>query len=156
MSRIEAEYRGTATVERDKRTAWEVISDVPRHGEFMPDVASFEETDEGWRWVFEPTRRLGFRFQPKFTVSYEEQPPDRLDFRKVQGGGDDAEAGGSVKLEESDDGTRISVALDMALDLPVPSMLRGRARSMLDDELDRLGSGFLENLRSAVEDAPAD
>jgi carbon monoxide dehydrogenase subunit G len=156
VSRIEAEYQGSTTVGRQQETVWEVVSDIERHGEYMPDVKKFERTEDGWRWVFEPTRRLGFRFQPKFTVAYEEEPPDRLEFRKVPRDGDSADADGRIELEEVDDGTRIEVRLDLSLDLPVPSMLRGRARSMLDDELDRLGSGLLQNLASAAEDASAD
>lgn len=134
----------------DPPTLWEVVADLPRHGDLMPRVESFEEVEDGWRWVMEEEHHFGQPLQPRFTVRYELDRPDAVRFTKVARPGDSADASGEILLSPDGAGTEVSFRISIGVDVAIPSLLRGPANSMLRREVEGLVTGFLDNLEDAV------
>lgn len=118
----------------------------------MPDVASYVPVENGWHWELERRKVMGYLIQPRFTVAYRADPPERLRFVHVEGDPHDtADSHGAFELRAVDgDRTEVSVQLAVRLDVNVPSFLRGAVRELLREEMGELAEGFLDNLRAAV------
>lgn len=152
MTRVSASVERSAAVDAPPAEVWAVVADVGRLGELMPDVERYERVDGGWRWVMVEQRRLGQRFQPRFTVRYELDDPERVRFERVTGADDSADAGGEITVRAADGAaTRLAFRLELTVDVPVPGLLAGAVRAMLTDEIRRLADGFLANVRAAAE-----
>lgn len=152
MTRVSASVERSVGVDAAPRQVWAVVADVRQLGDLMPDVERYERVDGGWRWVMVEQRRLGQRFQPRFTVRYELDEPERVRFERVSGAGDSADAGGEITVRGGRAAaTDLTFRLDLTVDVPVPSLLTGTVRAMLTDEIRRLADGFLANVRAAAE-----
>lgn len=152
MTLIEANVERSLVVAAPPQRVWETVSDVSRLGELMPEVERYEPVDDGWRWVLVEQQRLGRTFQPRFTVRYELEEPERVRFERVAAPGDSAQAGGLIAVGRSDgERTEASFRLELTVDLPVPGLLRGSVATMLSDEIRRLADGFLTNVRATAE-----
>ncbi len=152
MTRVSASVERSVAVDATAAEIWSVVGDVERLGELMPEVERYEEVDGDWRWVMAEQRRFGQRFQPRFTVRYTLDEPERVTFEHVTGSGDSADAGGEIRLgADGGGGTRVSFRLDLTVDVGVPRLLAGTVRAMLADEIRRLADGFLANVRAAAE-----
>ena len=152
MTAIAAQIRRSATVPAGQERVWEELEDVSALDRLMPDVAHYQPVEHGWHWELKGRRVMGFHVQPRFTVAYEPQPPERLRFVHVEGGPDDtADSHGVFELRPVDsERTEVTVELAVVLDLNVPSILSGAVRELLRDEVGDLAEGFLDNLRAAV------
>ncbi len=151
MTAIEAEITRSSTIPAPRGRVWEELADVSRLDRLMPDVASYREVEHGWRWELEGRRVMGYRIQPRFTVTYDLAPPERLGFEHVSGErGDTADSHGAFTLQDGGGGTRATVELAVRLDIDVPSLFRGAVREILRDEVRGMADGFLDNLRTAV------
>ncbi|MBW3562031.1 MAG: SRPBCC family protein [Actinobacteria bacterium] len=152
MTRIAAQIRRSATVPAGRDRVWEELEDVSVLHRLMPDVADYRPVDHGWHWELQGRRVMGYHLQPRFTVAYEPEPPERLRFVHVEGGPDDtADSHGAFELRPVDsEHTEVTVELAVVLDLNVPSLLHGVVREILRDEVGNLAEGFLDNLRAAV------
>lgn len=151
MTAVEAQVRRSATLPVARDRVWNELADVARLDRLMPDVESYQEVDHGWRWELEPRRVMGYRIHPRFTVTYDLAPPERLAFEHVSGErGDTADSHGAFTLGDDAGETRVTVELAVRLDVDVPSLLRAAVREILRDELREMADGFLDNLRAAV------
>lgn len=151
MMAVDAEVHRSATLPAERGRVWEELADVSQLDRLMPDVETYEEVDHGWRWELEPRRVMGYRIQPRFTVTYQVSPTDRLGFEHVSGErGDTADSHGSFSLRDVADGTEVTVELAVRLDVEVPSVFRAAVREILREEIREMADGFLDNLRAAV------
>lgn len=150
MTTLDASMQRSATIDAPIDEVWAVLADVERLGDLMPDVRDYEQVDEGWRWVLEGRQVLGHHIRPAFTVRYQPDPPTELAFETVQPSSDHGDADGAFRLVDREGATEVTMRLDLRLDVRLPGFLAGTARSTLRDELDRLGAGFLDNLRETV------
>lgn len=152
MTGVEAQIRRTAVLDAERPRVWERLSDVSRLDRLMPDVDAYDEVEHGWRWQLEARRVIGYRIQPRFTVTYDLSPPERLAFAHVSGErGDTAGSDGAFTLRPVGDGTEVAFELSVRIDVDVPSFLRGPVRQILRDEVREMVDGFLANLRAAVD-----
>lgn len=152
MTAVEAEIRRSTTLRADRERVWEELADVSRLDRLMPDVDAYDQVERGWRWQLGARRAMGYRIQPRFTVTYDLTPPERLAFEHVPGErGDSADSHGAFTLRPADDGsTEVEFVLAVRVDVDVPSLFRGMVHELLRDEVRELVDGFLANLRSAV------
>lgn len=151
MSAIDAEIRRSATFQVDRQRIWEELCDVSQLDRLIPDVDGYEQVEHGWLWQLEARRIMGYRIQPRFTVTYVLSPPNELRFEHVSGErGDTADSHGAFRLREVDGGTEVTVELAVRLDVVLPSLFQGGVRELLREEVREMADGFLANLRSAV------
>lgn len=151
MARLEASVERETTIGATRADVWDVVSDVSRLDELMPDVEDYRRTDEGWRWRLEGRRVVGMEVRPAFTVTYELNEPESLVFAHADTSNDGTDADGRLDLREEGSATRATLRFSLALDTPIPSLLQGRARAILVSEIQRLADGFLANLKGRAE-----
>jgi carbon monoxide dehydrogenase subunit G len=150
VTQIATSIERSRHIQAEQHDVWEVISDPEQFGRLVPDVETHEPVDDGWRWVLEPTRRMGVTIQPHFTVRYELDPPTLLTFERVRREGETTGAGGACELYDDGASTQVTFRLDIEIQVGVPSLLSGTVRAILDEEISRLADGFLKNLDNAV------
>lgn len=152
MARLEASVERESTIDAQRADVWDVVSDVSRLDELMPDVEDYQHTDGGWRWRLKGRRVVGMEVRPAFTVTYELSEPETLVFAHADTSSNGTDADGRLVLrEEGGSATHATLRFSLALDTPIPSLLQGRARAILVSEIQRLADGFLANLKARVE-----
>lgn len=151
MTAVEAEIRRSTTLAADRQRIWEELADVSQLDRLMPDVEAYEQVEHGWCWHLEARRVMGYRIQPRFTVTYDLSPPERLTFEHVSGErGDTADSHGAFDLRQVDGGTEVSIELAVRLEIDLPSFFHAGVREILREEIREMADGFLYNLRAAV------
>lgn len=150
MTQVATSIERTRVIQAERQVVWDVISDPEQFGRLVPDVKTHEPVDDGWRWVLEPTRKMGVTIQPHFTVRYEMDPPALLTFERVRKDTETTGAGGACELHDDGSSTHVTFRLDIEIQVSVPSLLSGTVRAILDEEITRLADGFLRNLDTAV------
>lgn len=152
MTVVEVDFARGGRVDAPAERLWDVLLRPVDVARLVPGVRRIDEQGDRWDWTLEPVSALGFEFVPSFQVSLSRDRPRRIEFvpagETAQSG---VEARGAFDLRPIDDGaTRLSVVLNLAIDLGIPRMLRRPARRMLGSELAETAEGFIANLRREV------
>ncbi len=151
MTIVHAEAVRSGRLPASQQEVWDVLSDVSRFGNLMPNVVRYEQVEDGWYWEMEGSSPLGHRLRPSFTLRYRFHEPHRLSFDSKERHQDDIPAArGEVALSQVDGGTEATMQLEVHVSAPVPSLLVGPAQRFFQAELVRLADGFIDNLRGAV------
>ncbi len=141
-SGVEKERR----IHADVATVWEHVSDIATLGELIPGVDAIEPDGDHWRWRIAEQQALGYSFSPKFSTDFDaDEDTHVVHFRQLNGSG-----GGAIRLTGDGDGTNVHVGLSLSMELGIPKLLRGAARSLLHDRLSDMVGGFLEALDERV------
>lgn len=153
MAWVEAHVERDRHLDAPREHVHEVVRDIPTVARLIPRVDHAEELDGGaWRWVVEEHHALGYTVQPAFTVRIEADPPRTVRF--VHEPDHDAPAGrtgGGITLDASGPARTVAtVEIRVDLDLPIPRLLRGPARSLIELEVRRSVDRFLANLADEV------
>lgn len=71
----------------------------------------------------------------RYTVRYDGNGRDRISFQSLNASGDHTDVTGSIRLEEtSPDSTRIVLRQSVAPETPIPSLMQGMIRSVVERE----------------------
>lgn len=143
-----------AGVERSRRLAASldrvhaVVSDTATVAALMPRIDHAEPLAEGrWRWIVEEHHALGYSVRPAFTVAISTSPRAVRFDQVPDPDAPDGRAGGGITLAPAGPGaTEARVDLRVELDLPIPRLLRGPARAIIELEVRRAIDRFLEAL----------
>jgi len=148
MSRFSADTRAEAVVAAPRTEIWSALTDPALVARLTPFVRRITPDGEHWRWELSGLSVLGVGVSPAFTerMSYDE--PHRIDFRHdpPDGATERSAVEGWYQLEEVDAGTRLTTALEITLDLPLPRASGPAVRRAMSTVIDQMGDRFSRNL----------
>lgn len=151
MTRFSAEMRAADVVHAPQERIWEILTDPDQLAPLVPRIESIEAVGDRWCWRLVGYHVLGVSFQPSFTERIETEPKRRITFTHDPGSRrENAGAEGEYELEAVEEGTHLSIRIEVTVNLPLPRFLRGAVERIMLREMGRTGDEFAANLRREV------
>lgn len=153
MAWVEVEVRRSREIAAERERVHQTVADTPTVAELIPRVQTATPLGpDTWRWTLEEHHALGHTVQPAFTVRIEDHAPSGVRFvHQPDPGAPDGRAGGGITLvAASSEATTATVDVEVSLDLPIPRLIRGAARALIELEVRRSVDRFLAALDERV------
>jgi hypothetical protein len=133
----------------------ELVSNVPRSVSHWPDVQNLVHVDgTDYRWEMVPVSYAGMTMQPVYVLRYGwDREALRVWWDPVPQEGHFVQATGYWQLAAGGAGTAARFELDMRFELPVPTMLAGMARQLLEAEVGKQVDTYLAAITRTLESA---
>jgi carbon monoxide dehydrogenase subunit G len=147
VARFTARDRSTEVVRADQLDLWAALTDPDLLPVLTPYLHSIDVEGDRWRWNMARIPVLGISVAPSFTERMTFDEPRLIEFTHApQSGPEKAGVEGSYLLEEVDDGTRLSIDIDICVDLPLPALSRGAVERAMRGVIGLMGRRFAANL----------
>lgn len=148
MTRFSAATRAEAVVAAPRSEIWAVLTDPGLVAEMTPFVRRITADGEHWRWEMSGLTVLGVGVSPAFTERMTYDEPRRIEFHHdpPPGATERSAVEGWYELEEVEEGTRLTTALEITLDLPLPKMSGRAVTAAMNAVIDQMGERFSRNL----------
>jgi carbon monoxide dehydrogenase subunit G len=147
VARFSARDRSTEVVRADQKDLWAALTDPDLLPVLTPYLHSIDVDGDRWRWNMARIPVLGLSVAPSFTERMTFDEPRRIEFTHApQSGPEKAGVEGSYLLEKVDDGTRLSIDIDICVDLPLPALSRGAVERAMRGVIGLMGRRFAANL----------
>jgi carbon monoxide dehydrogenase subunit G len=132
---------------------WKALTDPDLLPRLTPYLHSIDAEGDLWRWNMARIPVLGVSVAPSFTERMTFDEPRRIDFtHDPESGQEKAGVEGTYELEEVEDGTRLSIDLDICVDLPLPGIARGAVERAMRGVIAAMGRRFAANLLRHLSD----
>ncbi len=147
MARFTARNSSTEVVRADQKAVWAALTDPDLLPALTPYLHSIEVDGDRWRWNMVRIPVLGVGVAPSFTEQMTFEEPRRIGFTHDPDS-DQEKAGveGTYLLEEVDGGTRLSIDIDICVDLPLPAVSRVAVERAMRGVIAVMGRRFAANL----------
>jgi carbon monoxide dehydrogenase subunit G len=153
VARFTARDRSTEVVQADRKALWAALTDPELLPVLTPYLHSIDVDGDLWRWNMARIPVLGVSVAPSFTERMTFDEPRRIGFtHDPQSGPEKAGVEGTYLLEEVDGGTRLSIDLEICVDLPLPGMARGAVERAMGGVIGVMGRRFAANLLRHLSD----
>ena len=148
MPRFSAETRAEAVVGATRADIWAALTDPALVAELTPFVRRITEDGDHWYWEMTGLKVLGAGIAPAFTERMTYDEPSRIEFRHdpPSGANERSAVEGWYSLEEVASGTRLTTALSITLDLPLPRASGRAVRAAMSKVIDQMGDRFSKGL----------
>jgi carbon monoxide dehydrogenase subunit G len=132
---------------------WKALTDPDLLPRLTPYLHSIDAEGDLWRWNMARIPVLGVSVAPSFTERMTFDEPRRIDFtHDPESGQEKAGVEGTYELEEVEGGTRLSIDLDICVDLPLPGIARGAVERAMRGVIAAMGRRFAANLLRHLSD----
>lgn len=150
--RLQVEIERAVLVAAPLERTYALLWDVPASMRGMPGLTHCERVGpDRYRFVHVELAAGTLRVAPRYTADYRGNGRDRIAFTPVRDPDDVLEVEGELRLAPGRrGGTRVELRQRLAAELPVPRLLRGRARSLGEREAGRVIERFLAGVREAL------
>lgn len=144
MTWFEARRTSEAVVSADRRAVWDALVDPDAIASMTPLVERIEAVGDHWHWQLQNVPGLGVSLAPAFTVRFETDEPQRIEFVHDPPDGRRERAGvdGVYLLAEVPEGTHLKIDLGVRVDLPLPRLARPAVATTMQGVLASMGKGF--------------
>ena len=148
MSRFTASNNSEAVVSAKRSDVWALLTDPEALPRLTPFLASIDADGDLWRWNMSRIPVLGVSVAPSFTEKMVLEPEERIAFHHAPPDGkpERAAAEGLYLLEEVDEGTKLTIELELCVELPLPRASRRAVQGVMDGVMRRMGERFAANL----------
>jgi carbon monoxide dehydrogenase subunit G len=147
VTRFSARDRSTEVFQADQAALWAALTDPELLPVLTPYLHSIDVDGDRWRWNMARIPVLGVSVAPSFTERMTFDEPRRIGFtHDPESEQEKAGVEGTYLLEEVDEGTRLSIDIDICVDLPVPGMARGAVERAMRGVIAVMGRRFAANL----------
>lgn len=148
MTLFSAATRAEAVVSAPRAAIWSVLTDPGLVAELTPFVRRISAHGSHWRWEMAGLKVLGVGIAPVFTEQMTCEEPRRIDFRHdpPPRSQERSAVDGWYQLDEVGAGTRLTTALEITLDLPLPRASGRAVRAAMSGVVDQMGRRFSGNL----------
>lgn len=153
MNRFEVTDESAMLVPVDRQRIWDVLTDPGLLADLTPLVDRIEDHGGLWRWHLSGFSALGVEVAPCFTERMEFTAPSRIAFSHDPPAGANERAGahGVYELDDVDEGTCLSVRMNMHVELPLPKLSRGAVERVMAASMRRTGDRFHDNLMAHLD-----
>lgn len=131
-----------------------LLADVPRSVAHFPDMDSLTQQDGLYVWKMKKVGVGPLSFQTYYAAQYTFEPESRsVRWQSVAGRGN-TEVSGRWLIEPVDTGTRFTLDVTFAIDIPLPALLRSSAEKVMTKENDRILGIYLAALQGTLDRRP--
>ena len=147
MARFTARNHSTEVVRADRGDLWKALTDPDLLTRFTPYLHSIDADGDRWRWNMARIPVLGISVAPSFTERMTFEEPSRIVFtHDPEQAQEKAGVEGTYDLEEVDGGTRLTIDLEICVDLPLPRASRFAVQRAMQGVIAVMGKRFASNL----------
>ena len=146
MTVFSASKRSTAVVPFAREAVWDVLRDATQVARLTPMVRSIEDQGSTWLWKLAPIEVLGKSIGLSFTERMQLHPVERIEFTHAPQGDERAGDEGTYLLEEKSSATRLSIDLQVDVNLPFPKLAKPAVQTSMQAVIAAMGAGFAHNL----------
>lgn len=138
-------------VTADLKTAYALLSDVPRSVSHFPDMQKLQDEGKGrFRWFLKPLGAAGISHQVIYACDYvADEKATTVIWTPVAGVGNGV-IKGQWRLKAQGQGTVIEFETSGELEVPVPMLLRAAAKPLVQGLFQNQVRGYLKNIKSTL------
>ena len=153
MAKFPTQVEGSITVKVPLDKAYKFLWDVVGSAKCIPGLASCKRVaDDTYRFNYKERSAGPITMSLQYTASYETDGKARISFAGTGAKGDNADVDGELRLQKSGaDGTKITLRQKLAPDTPVPALLQGLIRGLVEKEAATAVNEYLANVKRALE-----
>ncbi len=147
MTRFTATTESQAVVTADRAKVWELLTDPEAVARMTPFLRRIEVDDDLWIWHMSNVPGLPVAFEPTFTERMTFEPMELIDYEHApRGGREPAAVTGWYRLADHDQGTQLSIYLEVCAALPLPKMAGGMVTRVMTQVMERMGDRFSQKM----------
>ena len=153
MAKFPTEVERSVSVKTPLARAYQFLWDVVGSSKCIEGLASCKPTAaDTYCFTYEPRSTGPVSLVVKYTARYQGNGKDRIEFEGTGAAGDNTDVKGTIRLEPSGaDATRIVLKQMLAPDTPVPRLLQGVVRPIVEREAAAGIEKYLDNVKHALE-----
>jgi carbon monoxide dehydrogenase subunit G len=147
MTRFSASNKSAATLKSSQKDVWAALTDPELLPKLTPYLQRIDVDGDRWTWHVTKVPVLGKNIGTTFTEVMTFDEPTRIGFAhdkektEEQTGVD-----GEYHLEEQSGGTRVSIEIGVAVELPFPRAMRRPVEAAIKTVMGGMGRVFARNL----------
>jgi len=148
VHRFSATSDSDAVVHADRHAIWEAITDPDVLPKLTPLLKHINADGDLWHWELSRVNVLGIVIDPTFTERMTFVDGRRIDYHHEPPAGVTEWAGaeGWYALEDTDEGTHLSISLTLFVDLPLARFATPTVQTVMRSAMAVTGSRFASNL----------
>jgi carbon monoxide dehydrogenase subunit G len=147
MTRFAASNKSAATLKSSRKEVWDALTDPVLLPKLTPYLQRIDVDRDRWTWHVTKVPVLGKNIGSVFTEVMTFDEPKRIGFEHdPQRSEERTEVQGEYHLEESGSGTRVSIELGVAVELPFPKAMRRPVEGAIAAVMAGMGKRFASNL----------
>lgn len=136
-------------VNADVSRVFALLSNVPESASHYPSVDKLNDKGDGvYEWVMDEIGVGGFSHQVIYASKYVSDSDAGTISWTPAGGNSDIS--GDWKLSDNGSGTTCVFTVNADLDIPVPRLLKGMAKPLVEQQFDGQINQYIENLKTAL------
>lgn len=149
MTRFSASNRSSATMGSSRAEVWKALTDPTLLPRLTPYLQRIDVDESGRHWTWHVTRVpvLGRSIGTSFTEVMTFEEPTRIGFdHDPERRDEQTEVRGDYRLEEAGSGTRVSIDIEVTVELPFPRAMRLPVEMAIGTVMAGMGRLFARNL----------
>src|SRR5262245_13308978 len=153
MAKFPTDVDESVTIAVPRERVYAYLWDVVDSSRCGPDLATCERVGpDTYRFVSREGSAGPVSMVARYTARYEGNGVDRIRFESVAVEGDNTDVRGTIVLEgTAENGTQVRLTQTIAPDTPVPRLVQGVIRSVVQREASSSVRGFRGNVQQEIE-----
>lgn len=148
-TKITVSVNKTFDVNADVDRVFDLLANVPESASHYPNVDKLNDKGDGvYEWVMEEIGVANFSHQVIYSSKYvSDKAAGTIEWTPVGGNSD---ISGNWKLSDNGSGTTCVFTVNADLDIPVPRLLKGMAKPMVEQQFNGQIDEYIGNLKTTL------
>jgi carbon monoxide dehydrogenase subunit G len=147
MTRFSASNQSAATLKSSQEEIWKALTDPKLVTKLTPYLHRIDVEGDHWIWHVAKVPILGKSIGSTFTEVMTFDEPTRIRFNHDPDKGDEqTEVRGEYHIEDRQAGTRVSIDIEVVVELPFPKAMRRPVEAAIRTVMAGMGKVFARNL----------
>ena len=147
MTTFSAKNNSAATLKSSRKDVWDALTDPKLLPKLTPYLHRIDVDGDRWTWYVAKVPVLGKSIGSTFTEVMTFDEPKRIGYRHDPDRTEEqTEVTGEYQLEEAGSGTRVSIEIRVAVELPFPRAMRRPVEGAIRAVMAGMGRRFAHNL----------
>lgn len=153
MAKFPTEVERSITVKAPVEKVYKYLWDVVGSSKNIPGLAKCKRVgDDTYCFVYKERSAGPVSMTVQYTAHYDTDGKSKISFASAEGKDDNTDVDGEIRLQKSGtDSTKITLRQKLAPDTPVPTLLQGMLRGLVQKEASSAAAEYLDNLKHALE-----
>lgn len=153
MVELVLKHKKTVNVDADIKDCWKLLYNYEKSVGHMPDIKTFKKLKKDYyRWE---TKKVGYgalSFKLKYETRFETSKNKYIAWNAVPGKGNAEVSGKWTFLQQprGTRGTKLTFSTDAMLSINIPSLARGLAQRMAQNELEKTITIYIRNIQNTL------
>lgn len=148
-TKVSVSFNKTFNVGADIGRVFDLLSNVPESASHYPSVNALNDKGDGvYEWVMDEIGAGGFSHQVIYSSKYISDRDAGTIVWTPEGGNSDIS--GDWKLEADGDGTKCTFTVNADLDVPVPRLLKGMVKPVVEQQFSSQIETYIKNLQTTL------